>query len=183
MVAQARDVSGPIPARVETPCRKIGRPDIFSEPHERVRLTLSMAGEPDVVLKWSLPFREEDDSRWHSYGLYAYLRPRHSEILYIGKAVGRTILQRVKDPDKDMLFDDLARERNIHGVRVIVAQFEANQTITRELILDVECLLIHEIKPWGNIQSSRSRGISRPGLVVKCSGEDWPLAKRVFRDH
>jgi len=94
-----------------------------------------------------LPFREEDDSRWPQLRSLRVPTPRAiSEILYIGKAVGRTILQRVKDPDKDMLFDDLARERNIHGVRVIVAQFEANQTITRELILDVESLLIHEIK-------------------------------------
>ena len=142
-----------------------------------------MAAEPDVVLKWSMPYREEDDSRWDSYGLYAYLRPRHPEILYIGKAVGRTILQRLKDPDKDTFYDDLARQRGIRGIRVIAAQLEASQNITRQLILDVESLLIHKIKPWGNIQSSRSRGISRPGLVVKCSGKNWPLAKRIFRDY
>lgn len=141
-----------------------------------------MAAVPNVVLKWSLPYREEDDARWHTYGLYAYLRPRHPEILYIGKAVRRTSLQRLNDPDKDAFFRDLAEHRGIHGVRVIVARIEASQNITRQLVLDVESLLIHIIKPWGNIQASRSRGISRPGLIVNCQGKAWPLRKRTFRD-
>jgi hypothetical protein len=67
-------------------------------------------------------------------------------------------------------------------VRVIVAQFEAAQKITRQLILDVESLLIHSIKPWGNIQSTQSRSISRPGLSVKCDGKVWPIGRRTFRD-
>ncbi|MGA3028449.1 MAG: hypothetical protein ABSF98_27190 [Bryobacteraceae bacterium] len=141
-----------------------------------------MEAFPDVVLKWSLPYREEDDARWHTYGLYAYLPPRRPEILYIGKAAGRTILQRLRDPDKDALFRDLAEQRNIQRVRVIVAQFEAAQKITRQLILDVESLLIHSIKPWGNIQSTRSRGVSRPGLTAKCEGKVWPIGRRTFRD-
>jgi hypothetical protein len=141
-----------------------------------------MAAVPDVVLKWSLPYREEDDARWHTYGLYAYLRPRHPEILYIGKAAGRTVLQRLRDPDKDALFRDLDEQRSIQSVRVIVAQFEAAQKITRQLILDVESLLIHSIKPWGNIQSTQSRSISRPGLSVKCDGKVWPIGRRTFRD-
>ena len=137
---------------------------------------------PDIILKWSLPFREINDARWHAYGLYAYLRPRNPEILYIGKAVGRTILQRLNDSDKESLFIDLAKQRDIRGVRVIVAQIQANQNLTTQLILDVESLLIHGIKPWGNIQSSLSRDISRPGLVVNCKGKAWPFPKRTFRD-
>ena len=141
-----------------------------------------MATVPHVVLKWLLPYREQDDARWHTCGLYAYLRPRHPEILYIGKAVGRTFLHRLNDPDKDAFFRDLAEQRHIRGVRVIVAQIEAGQNITGELILDVESLLIHIIKPWGNIQVSQSRGISRPGLILNCQGKVWPLRKRTFRD-
>ena len=141
-----------------------------------------VAAIPDVVLKWSLPYRGEDDARWHTYGLYAYLRPRHPEILYIGKAAGRTVLQRLHDSDKRALFRDLAQQRSIQTVRVIVAQFESTRRITRELILDVESLLIHSIKPWGNIQSARSRGISRPGLTIKCEGKVWPIGRRTFRD-
>jgi hypothetical protein len=141
-----------------------------------------MVAAPDVVLKWSLPFRDEDDSLWHSYGLYAYLRPRCREILYIGKAVGRTVLERFNDPDKRAFCDDLVKQRNIRGVRVIVGDVQANQNITRQLILDVESLLIHRIKPWGNIQSRQSRCISRPGLLVICTGNAWPLAERTFRD-
>jgi hypothetical protein len=136
----------------------------------------------DVFLRWSLPFADEDDSRWHSYGLYAYLRPRNAEILYIGKAAGRTILQRLRDPDKEALFDDLKRERGISAIRVIVAEVEATQRVTRELILDAESLLIHEIKPWGNVQSVARRDISRPGLTVVCKGLVWPLHERTFHD-
>jgi hypothetical protein len=141
-----------------------------------------MLDVPDVVLRWSFPFRENDDPRWHSYGLYAYLRPLHGEILYIGKAAGRTILQRFTDPDKRSLLRDLVKLRDIRGVRVITAQVEANQRITNQLILDVESLLIHKIKPWGNIQSGKSRGISRPGLWIVCTGKAWPLTQRTFRD-
>jgi hypothetical protein len=141
-----------------------------------------MATAPNVVLKWSLPYREEDDERWHTCGLYAYLRPRHPEVLYIGKAARRTFFQRLNDPDKDAFFRDLAEQRGIHSVRVIVAQIEASQNVTGQLVLDVESLLIHTIKPWGNIQASRSRGISRPGLIVNCQGQAWPLRERTFRD-
>lgn len=137
---------------------------------------------PDVILRWSLPFADEDDARWHSYGLYAYLRPRNPEILYIGKAAGRTILQRLRDADKDALFRDLKRQRGIFGIRVIVAEVDATQRVSRELILDVESLLINQIKPWGNIQSATSRSISRPGLIVACKGTAWPLHERTFRD-
>jgi hypothetical protein len=150
--------------------------------HPELRLRWGMVGAPDVVLRWSLPFREENDQRWHAYGLYAYLRARHPEILYIGKAVGRTILQRVNDPDKRALFDDLAKQRNIRSIRVIVARVEANENVTRQLILDVESPLIYEIKPWGNIQSCQGRGVSRPGLIVNCQGKARPLSRRTFRD-
>jgi len=30
-----------------------------------------MAVDPGVILKWSLPYREEDDPRWHTYDHYA----------------------------------------------------------------------------------------------------------------
>ncbi len=52
--------------------------------------------------------------------------------------------------------------------------------MTRQLLVDVESLLIYEVKPWGNIQAQSSR-IQRPGLMVECRGA-WPLRKRVFQD-
>lgn len=56
-----------------------------------------------------------------------------------------------------------------------------NCRLTRELLSDIESLLICEVKPWGNIQCQLSR-IARPGLKVVC-GSDWPLSIKVFSDN
>jgi hypothetical protein len=136
-----------------------------------------------VTLHWSMPYRERDDARWgYNLALYAYLRARSPEILYIGKADGRTIWQRLNDPDKDKLWRDLGRELHVKATRVIVAEFETRLRVTRQLVYDVESLLIYTIKPVGNIQATRSRSISRPSLVVHCEGEAWPYPRRTFRD-
>jgi len=132
-----------------------------------------------VTLHWSLPYRERDDPRWeYNLALYAYLRARSPEIFYIGKADGRTVWQRLNDPDKDKLW----RRVNVKAARVIVAELETRLCVTRQLVCDVESLLIYTIKPIGNKQATRSRNISRPGLVVYCEGEAWPDARRTFRD-
>jgi hypothetical protein len=136
-----------------------------------------------IILHWCLPYREHDDPRWHyDLALYSYLRPRNPEILYIGKADGRTILQRLTGPDKDNLWRDLNRHYQVNAIRVIVAEFKTDLRITRQLVHDVESLLIYSIKPVGNIQTTRSRNISRPGLVVRCEGKAWPYPRRTFRD-
>lgn len=141
-----------------------------------------MDSEP-VILHSSLPYRERDDPRWdYSLALYAYLRARGTEILYIGKADGRTIWQRLNDPDKNKLWRDLSRALQVKGIRVIVVDFETGLRLTRQLVYDVESLLIHCIKPVGNKQATRSRNISRPGLVVLCQGKAWPYPRRTFRD-
>ena|SRR3989442_456593 len=51
---------------------------------------------------------------------------------------------------------------------------------TGEMLSDLESLLIHRIKPPGNIQCLQGR-TRRPGMTVKCEG-DWPQSKLVFRD-
>jgi hypothetical protein len=136
-----------------------------------------------VILNWSLPYRERDDPRWdYNSALYAYLRPRSAEILYIGKADGRTIWQRLNDPDKNSLWHHLSKHYQVRGLRVIVAEFETDMRITRQLVYDIETLLIYSIKPVGNEQATRSRNISRPGLVVLCRGKAWPYPQRKFRD-
>jgi hypothetical protein len=146
---------------------------------DRVIECARMGAVPDVILKWRLPFLEDD---WRSCGLYAYLRQRDPEILYIGKAHGRSILQRLHAPDKYGLFDYLNRERGIFDIRVITARVEAVQNITKQLILDIESLLIPKIKPCANIQSSGNRGITRPDLRVVCEGRAWPCSQRTFVD-
>ena len=129
------------------------------------------------------------DPKWQMSGvLYAYLDPQTAEMLYIGKAVGCTILQRLNAPDKNSFFEDLKRkQRNDAGVvSVMVGMIKRSDgstpiRVTRELIADIESLLINKIKLWGNIQFLHQRNISRPGMTVKCAG-DWPLEQSTYVD-
>jgi hypothetical protein len=133
-----------------------------------------------IGLNW-YAVAEDDDPRWsYSRALYAYLAPSQPEIVYIGKADGCTVRQRWQQ--KWQFWMDLERDRKIKSHRVIVAELELpmEYRMTRQLLADIESLLIYEVKPWGNIQAQSSR-ITRPGLRVECR-RAWPCRKRVFQD-
>jgi hypothetical protein len=136
--------------------------------------------QTEVVLDWHRIKTKSDPHWFYTCAIYAYLAPRGREVLYIGKADGCTVRRRWLE--KDSFWSDLERQRNIMSHDVIVAEVLAQVgcRLTRELLCDVESLLIWELKPWGNIQC-RSTRIQRPGLVVSCRGA-WPGARRRFRD-
>jgi hypothetical protein len=133
-----------------------------------------------VILSWHEVGPERDDRWLYSRTVYAYLAPRVNEVLYIGKADGCTVRERWVQ--KRQFWSDLEQQRNLKSHRVIVADWEIpdGSRMTRELLADVESLLIFEVKPWGNVQAQSSR-TSRPGLIVECRGK-WPLTRRIFRD-
>ena len=134
------------------------------------------------TIHWST-IQDDSDPLWDlSRGLYAYLAPDGKEILYIGKVDGTTIRERWNRPAKENFWDDLERERHIRKHIVIGGEIELNagDRLTRELLADIESLLIAEVDTWGNIQSRNSR-ISRPGLRLRCLG-NWPLKKRELYD-
>jgi hypothetical protein len=112
-------------------------------------------------------------------GLYAYIGPG-DEVLYIGKVDGTTVRQRWNRSGKEAFWNDLERERGIFKCGVIFGEIEleTGNHLTRELLADIESLLINRVRPWGNIQSVTSR-ISRPGLRVICA-DAWPLQTREF---
>ena len=114
-------------------------------------------------------------------GLYAYVGPRN-EMLYIGKVDGTTVRQRWNRSGKETFWNDLERERVIFKTAVIFGEIEleTGSRLTRELLADIESLLIKKLQPWGNIQSRNTR-IPRLGLHVRCAGS-WPLQKRQFYD-
>lgn len=129
----------------------------------------------DIEVRWTTIDGGGDDPAWgQTRVLYAYLAPSDNEILYIGKADGTTVRGRWKRSAKDEFWTALERERGINRHVVIVGKIYASEGVrlTRELLADIESLLIMREQPWGNIQSTQSR-ISRPGLRVECSG-DWP---------
>ena len=114
--------------------------------------------------------------------LYCYLHPDTDEILYIGKADGPSVQERFNAADKDNFFADLEFAYGIRDVEVLVGglDLEEGHRLSRELLCDIESLLIMRVQPFGNIQSKQSR-ISRRGLSVNCLGE-WPSSRSFFRD-
>lgn len=113
--------------------------------------------------------------------LYAYVHPATQQVLYIGKADGRTVGERFDAQDKDVLKRHL-RARGLTGVHVFVGvlSLPVGRRLSRELLVDIEGLLIMSIQPPGNVQSKKTR-IRRPGLRVRCTGA-WPLSNRLFVD-
>jgi hypothetical protein len=134
-----------------------------------------------VGISWCRLDRQGHPGWVENRGLYAYTNPRGPEILYIGKVDGTTVRQRWNQHHDDVLYA-LELRRGISNVSVLFGQISLGDAsgLTRELPADVESLLIVRVRPWGNIQSRRSR-IPRPGLKVICEGE-WPIATREFLD-
>jgi hypothetical protein len=125
----------------------------------------------------------DDDPRWrYQRALYAYLAPQKGEILYLGKCDGTTVRARWKYSAKTGVWDFVNNDRGLRSHRLIVADIELppGQRLTRELLGDVESLLINRVGTCSNIQCRSSR-IQRPDLQVRCLGA-WPLATRVFHD-
>jgi hypothetical protein len=134
-----------------------------------------------IELHWQ-SLDEDDDRGWGQLRcLYAYIGPRQSELLYLGKAWGKTVFERWCREAKAHFWKDLERERHIFRHRILVGTFalEDGVRLTHRLVQDIESLLIFRTQPWGNIQNSLSCSLSRPDLTVSCRG-DWPLKTRRF---
>lgn len=135
----------------------------------------------NVVVAWR-ELEDGDDGWYADCALYAYCTVGGSEILYIGKADGTTVRRRWNRSGKEGFWDDLEQERGVYEHAVLLGEIgmAPGRRLTRELLADVESLLVKRLRPWGNVQCRNSR-ISRPGLRVVCKG-DWPAARTEFRD-
>jgi hypothetical protein len=134
-----------------------------------------------VEVEW-LYTGPDEESLDYSRVLYAYLHPETSEVLYLGKADHCSVHERLRGPHKETIFRDIVAELRLSTLHAIVGllSLPPERRFSSELLADVESLLIFELQPTYNIQSRQSR-ISRPGLVVQCSG-DWPLRAKTFED-
>jgi hypothetical protein len=134
-----------------------------------------------VILHWHSVW-EQNDPRWqHDLGLYAYLAPMRSEIYYLGKCDRTTVRGRACYSAKSGAWDCINQRSKTH--RLIVAEIEVEQRLMRQLLADIESLLIYEIQPCCNVQNVGSRGeYSRPGMRLECQGRAWPLQRKIFRD-
>lgn len=112
-----------------------------------------------VTVRWSPLDNEGMHPLWFANrGLYAYLGP-NNEVLYIGKVDGTTVRQRWNRSGKEAFWNDLEKERGIfkHAVIFGEIELETGSRLTRELLADIESLLIKRVQPWGNIQSRNTR--------------------------
>jgi hypothetical protein len=139
-----------------------------------------------VTVNWTL-IQGPDDPRWQdNCGLYAYLTMDGEEILYLGKMDGCTVRERWRAPDKRAFWDALEKERRVFRHLVIVGDIHLQSDgsysprLTRQMVADVESLLIYKVQPWGNIACTKSR-TSRPGMFVTCEGA-WPPGRWIYVD-
>lgn len=134
-----------------------------------------------VLVDWAR--LSDTDRRWHQCAcLYAYMDVDSGRLLYIGKAGRQSVYQRTRGRHKAGIYDFLDREYGdtVPGVIRGELVLEPGRRFSRQLLADVESLLIYELQPPANIACTRSR-ISRPGMEVRCRGH-WPLRRRRFYD-
>ena len=118
---------------------------------------------------------DDDDPGWQYIScLYAYLSPDENQILYVGKSWGKTVKERWNSKDKVPLWTYIEKELGFKEHVLLIGEIYMNEDneLTKELLTDIESLIINIEKPLGNIMCIDTR-ISRPGLVVKCDGL-WP---------
>jgi hypothetical protein len=135
----------------------------------------------EIKLDWHLIVSDRDESwRWN-LALYGLMHPQASLFFYVGKADGCTVWERCGPTAKADVWRYL-ESIGVDQVRVLVGEFlpSPGVRLTRQVVEDVESLLIQSLQPVANIQCRESR-ISRPGLRVSCHG-DWPLQPSMFVD-
>jgi len=144
-----------------------------------------VSGRNDMIfdVNWTHLDGIDDDRGDSTRVLYGYKAPRGAEILYIGMAHAdsSSVHNRLSGEHKRGWFERLEREREIREFRVMLGEVFFDGRFTREMLADIESLLIYRLQPWGNRQSRVSR-ISRPGMIVRCSGRAWSHPQREFRD-
>ena len=135
----------------------------------------------NIKVEWAYTGSDEESLKF-SRVLYAYLHPESSDILYLGKADYSTVKKRLTGQHKGAIFSDIVNDLKVSEIHAIVGQLHlpSEKRFSSELLSDVESLLIIAVQPSYNRQSRQTR-ISRPGIVVNCTG-DWPLAIKMFKD-
>lgn len=138
----------------------------------------------EALIKWIDPNPGGDKKALpHRRVLYAYLHPLTRKILYIGKADFQSVSERTRGAHKEKLHAHIAGAEGIESVHLIIGllHIEEDRKFSSALLSDVESLLIVQLQPRFNTQSRATR-ISRPGLVLNCRGDCWPIAMRRFVD-
>lgn len=135
--------------------------------------------KPDATVKWR-PLEDGDPALRSSQCLYALVNRSHTKLLYIGKAYWSHVQARLDCRSKDAVFERLRRYAAF-GVLYGEVQLPRGYRRSEGIISDIESLLINREDPEGNWSCTRSRGITRPGLTVACTGS-WPGNRKFYED-
>jgi len=125
----------------------------------------------------------EDEPALDTYGLvYAYAVSNPWDLLYVGKAVGCTVRERLNAADKDGFYKWAVGE-GIKGFTCSVAHPQViGGPLTARVLHAIERLIIFALRPPGNIQGIGSFH-PLPGLVVTITGFGvWPRELRDYGD-
>ena len=137
--------------------------------------------DSSIEVKWQ-PISNNNEYWNSSRCLYAYLHPKTYKILYIGKADGTTVKERWNAEDKDKLWNFLNKNGIKKHIPIIgFVYLPGSRRFSSELLKDIESLLIYHEQPICNIDNKKTRGISRPGMIIKCSGKIWQ-GKKIYKD-
>lgn len=134
---------------------------------------------PDVTISWR-SMQRDDEALNASSCLYALVNRSRTKLLYIGKAYWSPIKARLDCRSKNAVFDRLLGYPAF-GVLYGEVRLPRGSRRSEAMISDIESLLINREDPQGNRSCTRSRGITRPGLTVACTGS-WPGRKRLYED-
>lgn len=134
-----------------------------------------------VTVNWKYISGNEDEKWDWCRVLYMYLAPNEGEPIYIGQAYACSVRERLRTAEKEDLWGYVKKLKvTRYALAVGNIIIPRGQNISKELVNDIESLLIYHTLPCGNIMCKDTR-ISRPGMRIRCRG-DWPLPQNIFED-
>lgn len=135
---------------------------------------------PDATIHWQ-PVMDDGIGLQDTQCLYAMRHPSTRKVLYIGKADDSTVSQRLRCRSKLRVWESLD-DYDLEGCSLLVGYvaLPPGGRLSRELLSDIESLLIMGEQPPGNRQCKASR-IERPTLCVRCAGK-WSGRSEYYVD-
>lgn len=138
-----------------------------------------------VEVEWSEITGLHDEQWEDNFCLYAYVDPVLADIHYIGHTKYGSIRRRKYGEHKKGVYELIFEQTGFEKKRLRVLRgdiwLENGKRRSKKLLLQVETLLIHRLKPCGNTTYIYTRNNSRPGMWVECTGH-WPHTRTRFRD-
>lgn len=131
-----------------------------------------------VEIHWTNWLDEYSDD-WNSQDVL-YMYANNNESIYIGEAGNETVKKRHNSHFKDGVIEWIKKRYSWFNIKVGHPEFPEGSYFSLEKLYDIQTLLIYkEYNNRGyclaNIHSTKTRDISRPGMIVVNFGHFHPL--------